>query len=128
MLSTFPHIVHTLLIVFVCSLYAKAAFLLIKTFSVSQEQSGGFFLIGWLSLFSDRDVDIRPYVLRLSLLAAVVMFILNIWHLFTYLNEDIPDVKNIAWRVAHVLVGALLIFIARGFIQSAERRRNDVSP
>lgn len=111
-------IIHASILACAVVLYAKATYIIMRNFNSITDVISPFRRKGWVAIFVNVDDDkmvLSPYILRLVLLSAVMMLFLNVWHLFTYSNEEMPDVKNIAWRLAHILVASLLVLTAKFF-------------
>lgn len=108
--------VNVFLNVIVVVLYATSVFIVLRNVKTYEEKNPySYAHTGWFKVCRIRGHELGVYLIRLVLSACLIMFAMNLWHLFTFTQEATPPIKNLSWRTGNFLVATTFLVLSVAF-------------
>lgn len=119
--------IHIFLNLFVVAVHATSITIFFRSIGDYEKAEKGYeyTLKGWLKIKTKRGKELGSYLFRLTFVAVAIMLTMNTWHLFTFMSEAAPSIKNISWRIGNLFMAVVCLILAKEFYH--ESRNNAVS-
>ena len=117
------HLVLTILVVAIYFLASKKMLGCILSYQDTNMHS--YEHKGWLEIFDKHGRELGVYLFRLCLAGSAIMFTMNLWHIFTFMGEHTPSIKNVSWRAGNLIIAIICLVLASEF--EHESRKNAIS-
>lgn len=128
---TFWNIIHLILAIMVVIIHFLASRKMLGCILLYQKTNDRHYHhSGWVNIFDKHGRDLGVYLIRLCLAGSAIMFTMNLWHIFTFMGEHMPSIKNVSWRVGNLIMAMICLILASEFEEEShnhESHNNAVS-